>query len=96
MSDSRSESRTVDRYSVLELLSNRHRRRLLTTLSAEGSTTAVPVADDEASEADPVRLAMYHIHLPKLDDAGLIEWDRDRNRASRGPKFETARDLLGG
>lgn len=98
MSDSWSGSRTVDRYAVFELLSNGHRHRLLTTLLEEGSTTAIPPSDDTGPEADPesVRLALYHIHLPKLDDAGLIEWDRDRNQVSKGPKFKTVVDLLGG
>lgn len=98
MSDSWSGSQTADRYAVFELLSNGHRHRLLTTLLEEGSTTAIPPSDDTGPEADPesVRLALYHIHLPKLDDAGLIEWDRDQNQVSKGPKFRTVVDLLGG
>ena len=97
MSGSRSGSGTVDRYAVFELLSNGHRHRLLRTLLEEGSTTAIPPSDDTGPEAKPesVRLALYHIHLPKLDDAGLIEWDRDRNQVSKGPKFKTVVDLLG-
>ncbi|WP_336344953.1 DUF7344 domain-containing protein [Halalkalicoccus ordinarius] len=97
MSDTKSGSQTVDRYAVFELLSNGHRHRLLTTLLEEGSTTAIPPSDDAGPEADPesVRLALYHIHLPKLEDAGLIEWDRDRNQVSKGPKFRTVVDLLG-
>ncbi len=96
MSDSWSESRAVDRYAVFELLSNGHRYRLLTTLLEEGTTTAIPPSDDTGPEADleSVRLALYHIHLPKLDDAGLIEWDRDRNQVSKGPRFKTVVDLL--
>ncbi len=97
VSDTKSGSQTVDRYAVFELLSNGHRHRLLTTLLEEGSTTAIPPSDDAGPEADPesVRLALYHIHLPKLEDAGLIEWDRDRNQVSKGPKFRTVVDLLG-
>lgn len=93
MSGSRSGSRTVDRYAVFELLSNGHRHRLLRTLLEEGSTTAIPPSDDTTPES--VRIALYHIHLPKLDEAGLIEWDRDRNQVSKGPRFKTVVDLLG-
>lgn len=95
MSDSWSGSQTVDRYAVFELLSNGHRHRLLTTLLEEGSTTAIPPSDDTEADLESVRIALYHIHLPKLDDAGLIEWDRDQNQVSKGPKFKTVVDLLG-
>ncbi|WP_254543649.1 DUF7344 domain-containing protein [Halomarina pelagica] len=31
---------------------------------------------------------LYHNHLPKLADVGLIEWDREAQTVSRGPNFE--------
>lgn len=32
-------------------------------------------------------VVLYHAHLPKLAERGLIEWERDTNTVSRGPKF---------
>ena len=97
MTDSWSESRTVDQYAVFELLSNSHRYRLLTALLEKDSTTAIPVSDDADPETDlkSVRLALSHIYLPKLEDAGLIDWNRDQNQVSKGPKFTTVAELLG-
>ena len=40
----------------------------------ETGTTPESVTPDRAEE---VRTMLYHVHLPKLDEAGLIEYDRD-------------------
>ncbi|WP_222917179.1 ArsR family transcriptional regulator [Natrinema sp. SYSU A 869] len=55
-----------------------------------------PVSDDAGpdAESESVRIEMYHIHLPKLDDAGFVEWDRERDQVRKGPKFETVEELL--
>lgn len=49
----------------------------------------IPSVDD-----DLVR--MHHIHLPKLAEYGLIEWDRDENVVTKGPRFEDVQLLLTG
>lgn len=30
---------------------------------------------DDASSAEDVEISLYHVHLPKLEDVGLIEYD---------------------
>ncbi|MFD1513335.1 DUF7344 domain-containing protein [Halomarina rubra] len=47
------------------------------------------------SGVDDVRL--YHVHLPKLEAAGVVEWNRERRTVTRGPAFaavEPGLDLL--
>jgi len=51
-------------------------------LEALASQTAVVrYSSDEPSEGVVARteLVLHHNHLPRLADAGLIEYDRDRN-----------------
>ncbi|NIC00997.1 transcriptional regulator [Halobacterium sp. R2-5] len=75
---------------LLAALSNVQRRQLLESLLTDSPP------DDPAYvivDAD-TNLAMYHIHLPKLVEYGLINWDEDTNRVTKGPEFEAAADLL--
>ncbi|AJF26170.1 DUF7344 domain-containing protein [Haloarcula sp. KBTZ06] len=37
---------------------------------------------------------LYHRHLPKLAEIGLIEWDRETHWVTRGPEYEQVRPLL--
>jgi len=37
---------------------------------------------------------LHHIHLPKLEDYGLIDWDRERHEITKGPLFDQIRPLL--
>ncbi|WP_227378574.1 DUF7344 domain-containing protein [Haladaptatus halobius] len=74
---------------IFDILSHSHRRYVLSYLSQtedDLATVADLVAfvsnhesEDETSvqrtQDDAVRVAMHHNHLPKLDDAGVIEFD---------------------
>jgi len=35
-----------------------------------------------------------HTHLPKLQDAGFIEWDRTANAIRPGPQFDEIKPVL--
>lgn len=48
--------------------------------------------DDE--DVDHLKVLMKHTHLPKLEAAGFIEWDRETNAVRQGPKFAEIRPLL--
>ena len=37
---------------------------------------------------------MKHVHLPKLERYGFIDWNQDINQVSKGPNFEETRPLL--
>jgi hypothetical protein len=40
------------------------------------------------------RVRLYHSELPKLADAGYIEWDDDSDTISKGPKFSEVEPLV--
>lgn len=77
---------------VFGLLSTERRRRLLRYLDEEGSQTTlgevaehvaaaendVDVAHLSSDQRKRVYVGLYQCHLPKLDDAGVIEYDRER------------------
>lgn len=83
---------------TFDVLAETYRRRLLMTLLAHNSQDddqwipADVVVSDE--DIDRPTVSMTHIHLPKLEDMGFIEWDRDANEVRKGPQFEEVRPLL--
>jgi DNA-binding transcriptional ArsR family regulator len=87
---------TIDR--VLQSLADGQRRTVLGLLTARSvpvslEDLATAVADDPASsigddgsgdDAATVAARLTHVHLPALDDAGLLEWDREADRVTTG------------
>jgi hypothetical protein len=84
---------------VLDILASVYRRRVLVELRdhnpQDANDTQLPadviIADDDLAT---FRTQMRHVHLPKLEGAGLVEWDREANELRRGPRFEEIRPLL--
>ena len=37
---------------------------------------------------------MVHVHLPKLERYGCVEWDRRTKDVAKGPNFEEIRPVL--
>lgn len=89
------EARRVDE--MLDALANAQRRNLLVALLEHNPQDDSPVvlAEDE-SEADAVErlVQMNHVHLPRLEEYGFIEWDQRNNEVVKGPNFEDIRPLL--
>ncbi len=81
---------------IFELLKNRRRREVLTyLLEAEDTVTLGELAEQIAAwendtdvnalssdQRKRVYVALYQTHLPKMDDAGIIEYDQDRGLIS--------------
>lgn len=44
--------------------------------------------------ADEDLLRAHHVHLPKLDDYGFVEWYRAERVVTTGPRFDEIRPLL--
>ncbi|MFC6718283.1 ArsR family transcriptional regulator [Natrialbaceae archaeon GCM10025810] len=77
---------------IFELLKNRRRREVLAyLLDADGTVTLGELAEQIAAwendtsvnalssdQRKRVYVALYQTHLPKMDDAGIVEYDQDR------------------
>lgn len=81
----------VDR--AFDVLSRRPRRRLL--LSLLETTGPSSPSDYRARGPDERReIMLRHVHLPRLEDAGYVEWDREADTVSEGPNFAEIEPLL--
>jgi len=78
---------------ILGLLSKRQRRQILFALNKERVENESDVVTRD-SDAEKVRLELRHNHLPRLEEAGYIEWDRDTGRISKGPRFQEIQPFL--
>ena len=93
----------MDIETTFDLLSSSVRRNIVTTLHESGPITrpeltaalARKEGDDEGAPEDAqrrMRIALHHNHLPRLADAGVIEYDDDTVTAT--PQLEVlARSL---
>lgn len=90
---------------LFSILSHRHRRYALAYLLEREEPVAVETVishvvdriDSSEETYDRVALRFHHGHLPKLANAGLIEYDRDErivtptdSTAAAGPHLELA------
>lgn len=91
---------------VHSILADGERRSIIRTLSAAGTPMSVSTLVDRVAEdrdETPVRVRLYHQHLPKMDDAEIVEYDRDAGRVvltSTGRRADAVAtrttELLGG
>lgn len=98
-SGSGSERTELSLDTLLSIMADRYRRRLLLNLlehNPQDDEDIVGLADVSVAgeELAAFRVEMKHKNLPKLVDAGLIEWDRSANVVRKGPAFEEVRPLL--
>ena len=84
---------------VLSALSNSYRRQLLVALSQanpqdDEDVDPLDTLTHSKSEADNLKIMMFHTHLPKLEGMGFIEWDREARQVHKGPDWEEIDPLL--
>lgn len=77
---------------TLDALSDSIRRQVL--LALLDRDTALDLNNSDPAINGPFDVALYNIHLPKLDEAGYICWDRERSTIEKGPRFDEIRPLL--
>lgn len=77
-----------DRY--FTALADEQRRDLL--LAVLNETRYHVENQEQAPPEEEIRLT--HIHLPLLEDAKLIQWDRDTHSVTRGPNYEELKPLM--
>lgn len=83
---------------IFTVLSHPYRRRILVLLLEHNPRDADDVTSedvgDKMSDPDLVILKLFHTHLPKLEEAGFIIWDRSTDTITRGPRFDEIAPLL--
>ncbi|MDQ2052761.1 ArsR family transcriptional regulator [Natronolimnohabitans sp. A-GB9] len=79
-------------------LSNIHRRRLLIALldhNPQRDNVDVPEDVHEREKSlEALQIDFNHVHLPSLEEAGFIRWNRDAGEVVKGPRFDEIRPLL--
>lgn len=85
---------SIDR--MLEALQSRPRRRLLVNLSQKNPRDEAKQVDelDAKGDEEAFLTQLHHVDLPKLDEMGFIEWDRQTGKIIRGPQFAEIQPLV--
>lgn len=81
------------------ILADRQRRGVLRRLTEADEPVTVEsltasLATATTTGADTVRLQLLHSHLPKLHDAGVIDYDPEVRTVRRGHDFDAVVSLL--
>ena len=81
---------------IFEALAAVQRRRLLFALTDHNpqqidEMSGVPWS---LSESEAEMTTNHHVHLPKLADYGFVDWDRNEQVITKGPRFDEIEPLL--
>lgn len=79
--------------SMMEVLKSRICRVILMSLIGKTTETRIDTLEREINHENP-RMRLHHRDLPKLDDAGYIEWNDDADTIAQGPKFSKVEPLV--
>ncbi|WP_239642056.1 ArsR family transcriptional regulator [Natrinema versiforme] len=83
---------------VFDTFANAQRRRLLIHMlehNPEDDTKAyIGDMDVDDGELEELLMQMTHIHLPKLEADGFINWDKEEHVVTKGPNFDEIRPLV--
>lgn len=77
---------------MMDALRDQTRRRVLLALLTDVPKRTRALGREAGPEN--AETLLYHVHLPKLDEAGYVDWDREANTVTRGPKFHEVEPLL--
>ncbi|ADB63317.1 hypothetical protein Htur_4507 (plasmid) [Haloterrigena turkmenica DSM 5511] len=82
---------------IMAALANGHRRQLLIGLLEHNPQEAVQTPEGvqvDGEQLADLQVEMYHNHLPRLEVAGFITWDREQHVVEKGPQFEQIKPVL--
>lgn len=79
---------------LFEALANEQRRRLLFELSNGAQSLNVDSPPDGVEDSRTAVIKRHHVHLPRLEASGYIEWNRVTNTVEAGPRFDAIEPLL--
>lgn len=84
----------MDRWDELHrILASQERRMVLYSLLDVPDERRLPLpeaamAPQTSVDSERLSVQLQHRHLPKMDDAGYVRWEREPFRVQRGPCFE--------
>lgn len=83
------------RLAVVGILAGKDRSTALSSLAEEVAAETRDVEREKTSEQDieRVKIELHHNHLPKLDDAGVVEYRPENRRVAPTDDLRTAADL---
>lgn len=78
---------------LYEALAAEPRRLIIFSLMKEPDGRRLPLPDaaqlyNRAGDSESFRIELRHRHLPKLADAGYVQWENDPFSVQRGPHFD--------
>ncbi|UHQ99026.1 helix-turn-helix domain-containing protein (plasmid) [Natrinema zhouii] len=82
---------------ILVVLADEHRRQLLTALLEHNPQAAVQTSEGmqlNDEQWGDLEVEMYHNHLPRLEEAGFIRWQKEQNMVVKGPEFDQIKPVL--
>jgi len=79
---------------IFDTLQDQNRRLVLLLMRHGAVETEADLRRRGTMSDDDAGVALSHVHLPKLDDTGYIEWDRDTGAISEGPRFDEVEAFL--
>lgn len=83
---------------IMAVLADEHRRQLLTALMEHNPQAAVQIPEGVQvgdNQLEELQIEMYHNHLPRLEDAGFIEWNQEQDVVAKGPEFDQIEPVMG-
>ncbi|TMT81417.1 ArsR family transcriptional regulator [Haloterrigena sp. H1] len=96
--DSRDGERSETLNQSLKALSCPARRRILLALESQHPREVGEFQSEEfrPAETEPAffTIRLHHEHLPHLDEAGFIIWNRAADTIMKGPDFEELQPLM--
>lgn len=84
---------------TFDALAHPERRELLVALAEHNSQTdtSLRIPDDLSvgdQDSESLHIRLHHNHLPRLEAAGFIRWDRDTQQVTAGQRFDALRPFL--
>lgn len=83
---------------VFDALANEQRRRILFDLAErnlrDDSPISIDAPPDTTDDGETAGIEEYHVHLPKLDDCDLIDWEPGSNTVEAGNRFAEIAPIL--
>lgn len=93
---------------LLELCQERHRRIVLAVLATEKRSLTMndltkvivkhnhhtPLREVSEDELGQIRMALFHVHIPKLEDLSLVDYDQERQQVEPTSQFDQLQPQL--